>query len=151
TYRYRVQARDAAGNVSLNYTNIVTASTQAPADTQAPSPAPVLSASTGASQVNLSWTASSDNVGVTSYRVERCTGSSCTASEINSTAGNVLSFTDTSVTQGTLYRYRVRARDAALNDSAYSNIVSATVGPETVTYTYDAKGRLRSVTRSGGP
>jgi len=27
-----------------------------------------------ASQINLAWTASTDNVGVTGYMVERCTG-----------------------------------------------------------------------------
>ena len=30
------------------------------------------------SQINLTWTASTDNVGVTGYRVERCQGAGCT-------------------------------------------------------------------------
>ena len=32
----------------------------------------------GATAINLSWTASTDNVGVTGYKLERCQGSSCT-------------------------------------------------------------------------
>ena len=31
-----------------------------------------------ASQINLTWTAATDNVGVTGYRVERCQGAGCT-------------------------------------------------------------------------
>ena len=50
------------------------------AEDTAPPTAPTgLSATAaGATQANLSWTASSDNVGVTEYRVERCAGAGCT-------------------------------------------------------------------------
>jgi hypothetical protein len=48
-------------------------------DTIAPSvPTSLTATAVSSSQINLSWNASTDNVGVTGYRLERCTGSSCT-------------------------------------------------------------------------
>src|SRR5262245_30746986 len=48
-------------------------------DTTPPTTPSSLSATaTTSSQVQLSWTASSDNVGVTSYAIERCEGVGCT-------------------------------------------------------------------------
>ncbi len=44
-------------------------------DTQPPTaPANVTATPAGTGQINLGWTASTDNVGVTGYRVERCRG-----------------------------------------------------------------------------
>jgi Fibronectin type III domain len=78
-----------------------------------------------ASQLNLSWTASTDAVGVTGYRVERCTGSGCVNfSEIATPTTNSLN--DGGLAASTLYRYRVRATDAANNLSGYSNIAETT-------------------------
>ncbi len=76
------------------------------------------------SRINLAWTASTDNVGVTGYRLERCTGRGCTNfAQIASPAG--VSYGDTGLRAGTRYRYRVRAADAAGNLSAYSIVVRA--------------------------
>ncbi len=48
-------------------------------DTSPPSPPTGLTATAaGPGQVNLNWTASTDNVGVSGYRVERCQGAGCT-------------------------------------------------------------------------
>ena len=48
-------------------------------DTTPPSPPTGLTATAaGPGQVNLNWTASTDNVGVSGYRVERCQGAGCT-------------------------------------------------------------------------
>ncbi|MFO0701164.1 MAG: FG-GAP-like repeat-containing protein [Nitrospira sp.] len=70
-------------------------------------------------QINLSWTASLDNVGVSGYRVERCQGAGCTTfAQVGTSIGQT--FSDTGVTAGTLYSYRVRATDAAGNLSGYS-------------------------------
>lgn len=77
------------------------------------------------SQIALSWSASSDNVGVSSYPVERCQGTSCTNFIQIATPGGV-SYPDTGLTPNTTYRYRVRATDAAGNLSGYSAIASAT-------------------------
>ena len=51
----------------------------ASSDTTPPSvPSSVVASAVSSSQVNVSWTASTDNVGVTGYRVERCQGAGCT-------------------------------------------------------------------------
>src|SRR5207237_6127877 len=73
-YSYRVRATDAAGNLS-GYSNVASATTPAAADTQAPTaPSNVTATAVSGSQINLSWTASTDDVGVTGYPVERCQG-----------------------------------------------------------------------------
>jgi chitodextrinase len=77
------------------------------------------------SQINLAWTASTDNVGVTGYLVERCQGSGCTGfAQVATVAG--ITYNDTGLTANTSYSYQVRATDAAGNLSAYSNTASAT-------------------------
>ena len=126
SYRYRVRANDAAGNLSA-YSNVGSATTQAGADTTAPSaPASLAATASSSTQIGLTWTASTDNVGVTGYRIERCTGASCTSfAQIGTTTG-ATTFSDTGLTASTSYRYRVRANDAAGNLSAYSNVGSAT-------------------------
>lgn len=122
TYLYVVAASDAAGNVS---SSIVYATTPA-GDTTAPSTPTGLTANAASStQINLSWTASTDDVGVTGYPVERCQGTGCTTfAQIAAPAATSLS--DTGLTAGTNYSYRVRATDAAGNLSAYSNVASTT-------------------------
>ena len=51
----------------------------APGDTVAPSaPGAVTATAISATQVDLSWGAATDNVAVTIYRIERCTGVGCT-------------------------------------------------------------------------
>ena len=95
-------------------------------DTQAPSVPTGLSATAvSPSQINLSWTASTDNVGVTGYRIYRCTGSGCTPStQIATSASN--SYQNTALVANTTYVYRVAAYDAAGNVSGQSASASAT-------------------------
>jgi N-acetylmuramoyl-L-alanine amidase len=59
------------------------------------------------SQIDLAWAASTDDVGVTGYRVLR------DGVQVAETAR--LTFTDTALTPATTYRYTVAARDAAGN------------------------------------
>ena len=89
-------------------------------------------AAVSSSQINLGWSASTDNVGVTGYRVYRCQGSSCTPSTQVGTA-TTTSYSDTGLTANTQYRYRVRATDAASNLSSYSSTRSATTLSGTTT------------------
>ncbi len=127
TYRYRIRAYDAANNLS-SYSSIVSATTTAGGggDAQAPTtPTGVSATAASSTQVNLSWTASTDNVAVAGYAIERCTGSSCTTFAQIGT-GTTTSYSDTGRTAATTYRYRIRAYDAVPNYSAYSSIVSAT-------------------------
>jgi chitodextrinase len=95
-------------------------------DTQAPSsPAALTATAASNSQVNLSWSTSTDNVGVTAYLVERCQGASCTNFAQVATPAST-THNDTGLVASTTYRYRVRARDAANNLSGYSPIAVAT-------------------------
>ena len=127
TYSYTIAAVDGAGNISSQSTS-AQATTQAPPppDTQAPTaPTNLTATAQSSSQINLSWTASTDNVGVTGYRVERCQGSACTTfSQISTPIGTT--YNDTGLAANTIYRYQVRATDAANNLSPYSSIASAT-------------------------
>ena len=88
-------------------------------DTQAPSvPLNLTAAAISASQINLAWSASSDNVGVAGYRVFR------NGSPVGTPAG--AAYADTGLTASTAYTYAVAALDAAGNVSAASASVLAT-------------------------
>ncbi len=95
-------------------------------DTQAPSAPGNLSASgTTSSSTNLTWNASSDNVGVSGYDILRAPGASGgTFTQVATATGT--SHTNTGLAANTTYRYQVRARDAAGNTSAVSNTVTVT-------------------------
>lgn len=125
TYHYRVKSKDAAGNLTTSADNTFT--TVTPPDTTAPSApgTPTLSV-VSSSQINLSWTASTDTVGVTGYRVERCSGSTTCSSYSQIATPTTNSYSNTGLSASTIYRYQVRAVDAAGNLSAYSAAASAT-------------------------
>src|SRR5262249_41953264 len=96
--------------------------------------------------------ASTDNVGVTGYLVERCSGTGCTNfTQIATPSGT--SYKDTSVSASTPYSYRVRATDAAGNLSAYSNTASVTTpaGPSglVAAYGFDAGSGTTATDGSG--
>ena len=122
SYSYRVRATDAASNPS-GYSNTASGATP---DTTAPTvPGSLTATVQSESQVNLSWSASTDNVGVTGYQIERCTGASCSSfSQIATTTATT--YNNTGLLASTSYSYRVRATDAASNPSGYSNTASAT-------------------------
>ncbi|MET4782606.1 RICIN domain-containing protein [Glaciihabitans sp. UYNi722] len=126
----------AVGNWNSNSTTTASQQVQA-ADTTAPSaPTNVAASGTTASQTTLSWTASTDNVGVTGYDVYRY------GIKIGSTTGTT--YTDTGLARDTAYSYTVIARDAAGNSSAASTTATTT------TPTMTAGGRYQiSVPNSG--
>ncbi|MER5891197.1 discoidin domain-containing protein [Streptomyces sp. NPDC001941] len=74
--------------------------------------------------VALAWNASTDNVGVTGYRIRRITGG--TATPVGAAAGNATAFTVTGLTAATAYAFDVQALDAAGSVSAPSGQVTAT-------------------------
>ncbi|MEW9702223.1 discoidin domain-containing protein [Paenibacillus sp. SI8] len=88
-------------------------------DNQAPSvPANLTATAASGTQINLSWNASTDNVGVSNYEVFRdgiLTGTSTSTS-----------YNDTGLAATTTYSYTVKAKDAAGNVSAASHAASAT-------------------------
>lgn len=100
-------------------------------DSIAPSVPAGLSATAGSSTlVYLAWTASTDNIGVSGYRIYR------NGIEIGKSA--VASFTDSSVVGGTTYSYTIKASDAAGNLSAASNIATVTTPAAVSISSYNA-------------
>lgn len=90
-----------------------------PADTEPPTtPTNLTPSAVSSSQINLAWTSSTDDVGVTGYDIY------CGGSLLTSVAGT--SYQDTGLTPATTYSYQVRAKDAAGNTSAVTSSVSAT-------------------------
>ena len=124
TYNYRVRAADAVSNLSP-YSNVASATAATP-DTQPPTaPGSLAATAPSSSQINLSWTAATDNVGVTGYYIERCQGAGCTLFfRVAVATGH--SYSDTGLSASTTYLYRVRAIDAAGNLGPYTSIASAT-------------------------
>ena len=100
----------------------------ATSDTTPPTaPASLTATAVSPSQVNLSWNASTDNVGVAGYTVYR------DGNPIASTSGaNTTSYSDTSVAAATTYTYTVDAIDGAGNHSPPSGPVSVTTPSGTV-------------------
>jgi len=75
-------------------------------------------------QIDLAWTASSDNVWVAGYRIERCQGAGCSDFvQVGTATSN--SFSNAGLAPLTAYSYRVRAVDPAGNLGSYSNVASA--------------------------
>ncbi|MEW6100680.1 MAG: putative Ig domain-containing protein [Candidatus Omnitrophota bacterium] len=88
-------------------------------DYTAPSvPANLTATAASTTQINLSWSASTDNIGVTGYRIYR------DGSQVG--ISTTTSYQDTGLTASTTYNYRVAAYDAAGNLSAQSTQSSAT-------------------------
>lgn len=90
-------------------------------DTTAPSVPANLSATPASSTgINLAWTASTDAVGVTGYKIYR--------GGVQIATSPTTSYSNTGLTPSTVYTYSVSAYDAAGNTSAQSANVSATTG-----------------------
>ena len=90
-------------------------------DTTAPSaPSGLIKSAATTTSVSLSWTASTDNVGVTGYNVYK--GSSLVGSTTST------SYTVGSLACGTSYTFGVEARDAAGNVSTRTTLAASTSG-----------------------
>ncbi len=147
THSYTVDAFDVAGLHSATATPVTV--TTPTADTTPPAtPAGVSATALGSTSVSVSWTASTDNVGVTGYDIYRNSAILATVS------GSTLSITDSAVTPGTNYTYAVDAFDAAGNHSAPSAPVSVHV-PAQVKFVQanvvTTGSRVTSMTVSLGP
>jgi hypothetical protein len=91
------------------------ATPQGGGDTTAPAVVTGLSVSAVSSvQINLSWNASSDAVGVTGYKIYRSTGSGA-AAYLKTATGT--STSDAGLSPNTQYCYKISACDAAANES----------------------------------
>ena len=88
-----------------------------PSDSQPPAaPSNLRTTSVGNTSLSLAWNASTDNVGVTGYKVYR------DGKQIATTGST--SYTNSELSPGSTYSYHVKAYDAAGNLSASSNTIS---------------------------
>jgi beta-lactamase superfamily II metal-dependent hydrolase len=112
------------GTTSVSY--VSKGATQGP-DVQPPSaPGSLVASAVSSTEIDVSWNASTDNVGVTGYRVYRSTdGSTFTSAGSTSSTG----FADLGLTPGVTYWYRVTAVDAAGNESTASSASARTPAP----------------------
>jgi chitodextrinase len=132
SYDYVVRAVDAVGNLSPDATK--SASTLA--DTTDPStPGGVVATPVAANQIDLSWTASTDDVGVDHYAIQR------DGQPLATVPGSATSFSDTGVQPSTPYAYTVEAFDAAGNSSGQSSppaTATTPAPPSSLTFNPDA-------------
>ena len=128
-------ASAAAVGFDVNTTGAVTAPTGClinnepcqgvPADTTAPStPTGLKVTGTGPDSVSLAWTASTDNVGVTGYRVYDGT-------RVAATTTTATSVTASGLLAGSSHTFTVTALDAAGNESGHSTAVTGVAGSGT--------------------
>jgi chitodextrinase len=112
------KAYDAAGNVGTSTNVVVTTSN----DLEPPTTPTLTATVSSPTQADLSWTASTDNTGVTRYDVYR------NGAQIGTVSAETLTYSDTALTAGTGYAYKVVARDAAGNTavSATQNVTTPT-------------------------
>src|SRR6185436_11073181 len=110
-----------AANFVWSFTTAQTTDTTAPSTPASPTANAVSS-----SQINLGWSASTDNVGVTGYRIYR-------GGTLLTTLGNVTTYQNTGLSASTMYTYTVQAVDAAGNASIISTAASATTLAPTTT------------------
>lgn len=88
-------------------------------DSNAPTaPTALIATAVSNSQIDLSWTASSDTFGVSGYRIFRDSAFLATST--------LTTYNDTGLTASTSYSYTVSAFDATLNISAHSATATAT-------------------------
>jgi fibronectin type 3 domain-containing protein len=109
-------------------------------DTTPPTVPAGLTGMSGYTTASLSWTLSTDNIGVAGYNVYRCTppaaGQPCTGIWLANTTLPV--YSDSSLTANTLYNYQVQAFDFAGNNSP----LSPTLGLLTYRTTADSATNL---------
>src|SRR5579884_1713485 len=117
TTTYTLTASNSAGSATAQVTVTVASQT----DTQPPT-APVLTSAVArsATEVDLAWSAATDNVGVSGYRILR------NGSVLASVSGSTLTYADQSAAANTTYTYAVVAFDGAGNTSAPSNPIQVT-------------------------
>jgi chitodextrinase len=119
TYSYTVLARDTSNNLSAPSPSRSVTTAVVSGNTTPPTvPTNLVATATGPGSINLSWSPSTDNVGVVGYVIRR------DGVQIATVTGT--SFTDSSLAASTAYTYTVSAFNAANNASAQSASASAT-------------------------
>jgi predicted outer membrane repeat protein len=122
SYDYRIRAYRSEDDSYSSYSNVVTGTTSlCPAPT---APTGLNIVSLGQTNISLGWT---DNSNETGFLLERSVDNGATWSEIAQPPADSTSYTDSSVSCGTGYEYRIRAYRSGDNQySDYSNVVTGT-------------------------
>jgi chitodextrinase len=110
-------------------------------DSQPPSvPSGLTANASGATQIDLTWQASSDNIGVTGYTIYR------DGAPLATVSGTTLAYSDTTVQPSTTYSYSVDAFDLVGNHSDQSTPVDVTTPamPSSLTFTVNADTYVNS-------
>jgi len=122
THSYTVSAFDAAGNGSAQSASASATTLAGAPDTTAPSvPTGLTATAASATTINLSWTASTDNLSVAGYKVFRDGGATAIATVTTGTT-----YSDTGLVSATTHSYTVEAFDGSNNMSAPSATATAT-------------------------
>jgi Big-like domain-containing protein/fibronectin type III domain protein len=102
-------------------------------------PTNLAASAASSSQVNLSWTASTDNVSVTGYTIYRGTPGTAPTKLTTIPAGtsSTITFGDSGLQPSTTYTYTVSAFDAADNQSAQSSSASVATNASSSTTTVE--------------
>jgi fibronectin type 3 domain-containing protein len=111
-------------------TVVCATSAQVPDNTPPSAPTNLTGTAANSAEVDLSWAASTDNLGVTNYDIYRA-GTLVGTVPGGSAQGSSLTYQDTTVSPSTTYSYTVKARDAANNASAASNTATVTTPAST--------------------
>ena len=131
-YNFQIKAYDASGNESALCSVVIGTTSVATTDTIAPTiplglycyqPNPQ------STTVWINWDASTDNVAVTGYRLERTINGGAYTEIYN---GLNLTFSDVVGVNTNTHTYRVRAYDAAGNHSNYSSEISIYISDQLV-------------------
>jgi chitodextrinase len=146
SYTYRVRASNSGGDSPFSNTSSATTDAPPPPPPAPNAPSSLTAGAAGQTQINLAWTDNSDNE--TGFKIERCTGVGCGSfAQIATVGANVTTYSNTGLSSGTSYSYRVRANNG-ITDSPFSNTASATTAspppdaPPVARYTWSctAKG-----------
>ena len=146
-YTYTVIASDAAGNACAqsDAASVTTPAMTQPVDTTAPTVPSGLTATSAPGEIDLSWSASTDDMAVAGYSIVR-DGTPIATSYSTS-------FADTAAAVGTPHTYTVAAFDGAGNNSdpsASATATTASAQTASVSYTYDIANRLTAITTASG-
>ncbi len=122
-YYYRVRAYRSTDNQYSTFSPAATVTTQACQAVNAPTD--LVAVVVSPASIDLNWT--DHSIDDTAFRVERSLDGSSNWTQIGSTAASAVTYSDTAITCGTVYYYRVRAYRGTDNQySLYSNTAHAT-------------------------
>ena len=122
TYSLTAKAYDKAVTPNVKTSTPVSINVDNADKTPPTQPGSFKTTAVGLQNVSLSWTASTDNVGVTAYKVTR------NGTQVYS--GTALTFADDGLAKSTQYNYSVTAVDGVGNSSTASTLTAKTLTPK---------------------